>query len=93
MSRVENALRPSPPGLVITPTMMSVISFPQCLPHPYNDSRILLFSGIAKDIHFSTGSTTNTKKHESRFCVVVVSEASTTKRGGKCNSALARMLF
>ncbi len=61
MSRVENALRPSPLSLAITPTMMSIISFPQCLPHPYGDCRILLFSGIAKDIHFSTGSTTNTK--------------------------------
>ena len=67
MSGVENALRPSPPGLVITPTMMSMISFPQWIPHPDDDSRIFLFSGIAKDIHFSTGSTTNTKNMNQDF--------------------------
>ena len=67
MSRVENALTPSPLSLAITPTMMSMISFSQCLPHPYGDCRILLFSGIAKDIHFSTGSTTNTKNMNQDF--------------------------
>jgi hypothetical protein len=67
MSRVENALRTSPLDLVITPTMISMVSFPQCLPHPYGDCRILLFSGIAKDIHFSTGSTTNTKNMNQDF--------------------------
>ena len=67
MSRVENALRPSPLDLLITPTMMSTISFPQCLPHPYDDGRDLLFSGIAKDIHFCTGSTTNTKNMNQDF--------------------------
>jgi len=67
MSRVENTFRPSPRVLVITPTMISTIFFPQCLPHPYDDSRILLFSGIAQDIHFSTGSTTNTKNMNQDF--------------------------
>ena len=61
MSRVEDALRPSPLGLVITLTMISMIFFPQCFPHPYDDCRDLLFSGIANDLHFCTGSTTNTK--------------------------------
>jgi hypothetical protein len=67
VERVENALRPSPLDLVIAPTMISMVSFPQCLPHPYGDCRILLFSGIAKDIHFSTGSTTNTKNMNQDF--------------------------
>ena len=67
ISQVENALRPSPLGLVITPTMISTMSFPQGLPHPYDDCRILLFSGIAKDIHFCTGSTTNTKNMNQDF--------------------------
>ncbi len=67
MSRVENTFRPSPRVLVNTPTMMSIIFFPQCLPHPYDDSRILLFSGIAENIHFSTGSTTNTKNMNQDF--------------------------
>lgn len=67
MSRVENALRPSPLGLVITATMISTPSFPQCLPHPFDDLRILLFSGIAKAIHFCTGSTTNTKNMNQDF--------------------------
>ena len=67
MSRIENALRLSPLDLVIASTMISMVSFPQCLPHPYSDCRILLFSGIAKDIHFSTGSTTNTKNMNQDF--------------------------
>ena len=67
MSRVEIALSPSPLGLVIAPTMMSMISFPQCFPHPYDDCRILPFSGIAKDIHFCTGSTTSTKNMNQDF--------------------------
>ena len=67
MSRVENALRPSPMGLVITPPMISMACFPQCLPHPYDDSRDLLFSGIANDLHFCTGSTTNTKNMNQDF--------------------------
>ncbi len=67
MSRVENALRPSPPGLDIAPTMISMMSFPQCLPQPYDDCKNLLFSGIAKDLHFCTGSTTNTKNMNQDF--------------------------
>jgi hypothetical protein len=67
MSRVENALSPAPLGLVITPTVMSMVSFPQWPPHPCDDCRILLFSGIAQDIHFSTGSTTNTKNMNQDF--------------------------
>ena len=67
MSRVENALRPSPLVLVIAPTMISMISFPQCFPHPNDDCRDLLFSSIAKDVHFCTGSTTNTKNMNQDF--------------------------
>ena len=67
MSRVENALRPSPLGLVHTLTMTSTMSFPQCLPHPYDDCGILLFSGIAKAVHFCTGSTTNTNNMNQDF--------------------------
>ncbi len=67
MSRVENALRPSPLDLVITPTKIYMTYFPQCLPHPNDDRRDLLFSGIAKDLHFCTGSTTNTKNMNQDF--------------------------
>ena len=67
MSPLENALRPSPIGLVITLPMISMASFPQCLPHPYDDCRDLLFSGIASGLHFCTGSTTNTKNMNQDF--------------------------
>ena len=67
LSRVENVLRPSPFGLVIAATVISMLSFPQCLPHPFDDLRILLFSGIAQAIHFCTGPTTNTKNMNQDF--------------------------
>lgn len=59
-------------GLATTKSTMPIPSFPQFLPHPHCDNRNSVFSGIAAPIHFSTGSTTNTKNMNQRFCVVVV---------------------
>lgn len=69
---VENLLRPVLFGDASAQCMLATLSFPHFLPHPRYDGRDSLFGGIAAAIHFCTGSTTNTKNMNQRFCVVVV---------------------
>jgi len=53
-------------------SQITTMPFPQLLPHPNNAVRNPVFIGMAAQIHFCTGSTTNTKNMNQRFCVVVV---------------------
>lgn len=46
-------------------------AFPQFLQHPAERCRNPVFNGIAAPTHFCTGSITNTKNMNQRFCVVV----------------------
>jgi hypothetical protein len=69
---VENVPRPVLFGHVSASSTIPTLSFPQFLPHLRYDCMDSLFSGIAEPIHFCTGSTTNTRNMNQRFCVVVV---------------------
>jgi hypothetical protein len=79
---VENLLRPVLFGDASVPSTIATLSFPQFLPHPRYDCRNSLFSGIAEPIPFCTGSTTNTKDMNQRFCVVVVLRRQHSKEVG-----------
>ncbi len=79
---VGNLLRPVLFGDARAPSTIATLSFPQFLPHPRYDCRNSLFSGIAAPIHFCTGSTTNTKNMNQRFCVVVVLRRQHSKEVG-----------
>ncbi len=66
-SIVEKVVRPSELMVAGTSDLMSGESFPQRLPHRLSKRRVLVFSGIARCIHFCTGSTTNTKNMNQNF--------------------------
>lgn len=79
---VENLLRPMLFAHASVTSTIPTLSFPQFLPHPRYDRRNSVFSGIAAPIHFCTGSTTNTKNMNQRFCVVVVLRRQHSKEVG-----------
>jgi len=79
---VENILRPVLFWYASASSTIPTLSFPQFLPHPRYDCRDSLFSGIAAPRHFCTGSTTNTKNMNQRFCVVVVLRRQHSKEVG-----------
>ena len=56
--------------------------FPQLLPHPLNGCGNSVFNRIGTPIDFSTGSTTNTRNMNQRFCVVVVNYRQHSKEVG-----------
>jgi hypothetical protein len=68
----ENVLRPVLFAHASATSTILKLPFPQFLPHPIYGCRNSVFSGIAEPIHFCTGSTTNTRNMNQRFCVVVV---------------------
>jgi len=69
---LENLRRPMRLAGIVGISVISAPSFPHVLPHPRSEDRDSVFSGIAVLVHFCTGSTTNTKNMNQRFCVVVV---------------------
>lgn len=79
---VENVLRPVLFAHASAISTIPMLSFPQFLPHPIYHCRNSVFSGIAEPIHFCTGSTTNTRNMNQRFCVVVVLRRQHSKEVG-----------
>ena len=60
----------------------AVQSFPQILPHRFSPLKNSVFNDMKESISFSTGSITNTRNMNQRFCVVAAIRRQHSKEVG-----------